>query len=195
MRHNWIWPAKYFENITLPSVKTNKDGNSWVVSMGEEGFSWGYCFSLSEEARSHILWHCSVNVLGASGDIFTGVAFHDGKKGILFHINNTLHTAELRVLRVNKETIRNDLFDIPGVGYPYAIVLEYNAVTSMCIGGIKPVSQKNKASKTKKIFEFRLPHGDIPAIEIISALEIVTSQALGSNGGEAKYGGLALDCE
>jgi hypothetical protein len=196
MQCHWTWRAKSFENINQPNVKADKAGDSWVVSMSKGGFSWGYCFALSEEARSHILWHCSVDIHGASGDISPGIAFHDRNSGMLFQVNNSLHTAELRLVRVNKETIRNDLFNIPGIGYPYAIILEYNAITAKCLGGVMSVSQKSRTSKVKKIFEFQLPRGDVPAIEAVSAVEIVTSMAAGDdNEGEVAYGNLVLNCE
>jgi hypothetical protein len=184
-KHNWIWNVRTLENVAKPNVKTTYADGSWRVTALEKDLAWGYCLTLPDEAKAHIMWHARVEVRQITGDIWPGLAFHDSSRGMLFLVNAVAGKAELRLLNVSREAVRTDLFKISEVEYPFALALEYNALTAKCIGRIGE----------DKIFDFKLPHKKIPAMAVVTSLEIVTTTPPGKSGGVVEYGSLVLNCE
>jgi hypothetical protein len=184
-RHNWVWSEKIFENVSESSVKTAHSRGAWKVTISEKNLAWGYCIRLSDEACSHIMWHARVDVRKVKGGAWPGLALHDSQRGMLFMVNGDERFAELRLLEVGREAIRTDIFDIGEINPPFAIALGYNAITSKCIGKIAG----------KQLFDFKLPHGDIPSLVEVTSIEIVTITPPDDSGGSVEYGRLFLDCE
>jgi hypothetical protein len=184
-RHNWLWSAKNFEDLEEPNVKAKRSSGYWRVAVGGGDVAWGYCVKLDEEAQAHIMWHSRIEVKGAAGDVWPGLAFHDSRNGALLMANSLRGVAELRLLKVNSEVLRTEIFKLPRLECPYSIILEYNAITANCIGRVGGA----------QVFEFTLPHGNIPSISDVSAIEIVTTTSPNEEKSVVNYGDLALDCE
>jgi hypothetical protein len=184
LTNNWEWHPGVFENVEGPHVKAARSRGSWSVTAKEKDFAWGYCVNIPADARSFIMWHARVKVLKASVGVWPGIALHDTKSGVLFLVNGA-GTAELRFLKVGREAVCSEFFDLHDVPERYTLSLDYNAVTSVCSGRVSD----------KTVFSFSLPRGIIPAIGEVAAVEIVTTTPPEESGGTATYGTLTLDCE
>jgi hypothetical protein len=168
-----------------PHVKAARSRGFWSVTAKKKDFAWGYCVNIPADARSFIMWHAKIKVLNASGGVWPGLAIHDSAKGMLFLVNGSEKTAELRFLKVGKEAVCSEFFKLPDIWESYTLSLDYNAVTSVCCGRVSD----------KTVFDFSLPHGIIPPIAEVTSIEIVTTTPPGECGGTAGYGTLTLECE
>jgi hypothetical protein len=185
MQNGWSWNSMLFESVNRTNVKAGFTDDAWNVTVLQPSLSWGYCIILPDAVQSFILWSCGVNVKGVTGRISPGIAIHDFEYGLLFQMNEFEGISELRFMNVNKTATRKMTFKMADLVYPYDMSIEYNAITSACAGKING----------GKVFDIKLPHGDIKAIFEVDAIEIVTTTPSDESGGTVAYGDLMLNCE
>jgi hypothetical protein len=184
-RHNWLWKAKTFETVDNPCVKTQHNSGVWSVTVGENNLAWGYRINLSSDAQAYIMWRSTIKIARADKGVSPGLAFHDSKAGLLFQVSAARNSAELCLLKVNKEATLVESFPLSYANCPFWMVLDYNAITGLCSGKVGEAV----------IFERRLPYKNIPSMCPVTCLEIMTVSDSYGSGGSVEFGDLALECD